>query len=280
MNDFEYLTSLEIRMDLKKYNEKSIIPVPHRLFRYTGLNEYVNSDLTNSQLKPVDPSIFNDIYDSSLLIDSINGRKEDFEFLKGIYQKADKMYHYNRIIADRKRLDEMITDHFKSHFRICCFSTTNIDIKMWGLYADYNKGICIEYDFYESENNIIKFIFPVSYKDEPFDATKLSEIENRVFLALLVSILTKYSTWSYEKEWRIVVPCMENCKDERITLDKIPKPKRIFLGKNIGKVKKSNSLIWEQFVQYISHNGIETMIIKNKHNSYQYEVESINILEI
>ena len=144
MNDFEYILSNTIRKDLAKYIVNSILPVPEKLFRYTGLKEYVLSDLTNNQLKPVDPSYFNDTYDSSLIIDNVNGRPDDYTFIRRIYENANDMGNYRKIVEKRKKLDFAIKDHFKNHFRIMCFSEICNDIKMWDLYADYNKGICIE----------------------------------------------------------------------------------------------------------------------------------------
>lgn len=89
---------------------------------------------------------------------------------------------------------------------------------MCSYYANNHKGFCIEYYFENSQ-----FIFPVLYKDSKrIDIDKLDESH------MYKSILTKYSEWSKENEWRIILPFYD--KKEKGKAIKQPLPKAIYMG--------------------------------------------------
>lgn len=93
---------------------------------------------------------------------------------------------------------------------------------MWSHYADNHRGFCIEYNF--SLHNLEKnFVYPVIYSAMrpkiPWEifimAENMDDIEvNKSFLPYyLLLLLTKDEVWSYEREWRILVPSVNNDMD-------------------------------------------------------------------
>lgn len=91
---------------------------------------------------------------------------------------------------------------------------------MWGLYADNNRGFCIEYDFSKvTDKDILKNLRQVKYIDERtalsykdlFIGSLLSQDPKTNMTELLEEqILTKDASWSAEREWRIVMTNVPN----------------------------------------------------------------------
>ena len=80
---------------------------------------------------------------------------------------------------------------------------------MWGHYANKHNGFCLEYDvsLFSSE---LQLVMPVVYTQKPFDASMILDmrgIDDKY--ANLCPSLFKSMDWSYEKEWRLVLPNME-----------------------------------------------------------------------
>ena len=95
---------------------------------------------------------------------------------------------------------------------------------MWSYYANNHKGFCIEYYFDSFEDS--QFIFPVVYKE-----SKKIDIDNLDNSQMYKSILTKYSDWLKEDEWRIILPFYG--KQENGKVIKQPLPKAIYMGVDI-----------------------------------------------
>lgn len=132
-------------------------------------------------------------------------------------------------------------------FRIVSLSESNNSILMWSHYADMNRGICIEYDF-SHDPRYQKTIFPILYLDNPIDMSflKVEKSENELMNSILLSAITKYKIWSYEKEWRYLFYMITPKKfPERILLINMPTPTAIYLGRNfINKWEKEKIEIY------------------------------------
>jgi hypothetical protein len=97
----------------------------------------------------------------------------------------------------------------KSSLKLTCFSEKNDSLLMWSHYTDSHKGFCVEYNFnslgyYEFPN---RFLFPVYYTDKLFDVTAIL-LQKTISASLLplLAALYKSSEWSYEHEWRLIIP--------------------------------------------------------------------------
>ena len=100
---------------------------------------------------------------------------------------------------------EAIYRAFKDNVGILSLSEIPDNELMWSHYADSHRGIVLCFDgqhnFFNrrrSENDEFYFVRKVQYSDGP--ATSLADIDGD---ALLV---TKGTQWSYEREWRMLVP--------------------------------------------------------------------------
>lgn len=138
-------------------------------------------------------------------------------------------------------VDAMI-EQVISSFYIACFCESVLKDTMWSYYANNHKGFCIEYYFNSFESP--QFIFPVVYKDsKKIDINNLDESE------MYKSILTKYSDWSKEDEWRIALPYYDEKTDGKVI--KQPLPKAIYMGVDI-EIQLKNFLMQhceERFIE-------------------------------
>ena len=116
---------------------------------------------------------------------------------------------------------------------------------MWEMYADHYKGICIEYELF-NDSDIFLNTFPVKYvKKRNSDLLKISlgiVLDNFVIglsggmikptnnmRSYIEILLTKYTEWSFQKEWRIIGKPKDKIRGVKI--------KRIFVGKNVSEEK-------------------------------------------
>ncbi len=97
----------------------------------------------------------------------------------------------------------------RSSVKISCFSESVESMLMWSHYADSHKGICIEYNYGSLEPGDLRrrLLYPIIYSEELFDATTLLTDQkiNAPLIALLAAMY-KSPHWSYEKEWRLIIP--------------------------------------------------------------------------
>jgi hypothetical protein len=80
---------------------------------------------------------------------------------------------------------------------IYCVSEIPDDILMWSHYADYHRGVCLEFN---GHAKLMQHAMQVSYThDRPpiaRDDSNVAKIEK--------TMLTKSMHWKYEREWRLI----------------------------------------------------------------------------
>tara|TARA_R100001132_G_scaffold18544_1_gene16292 strand:+ start:11826 stop:12542 length:717 start_codon:yes stop_codon:yes gene_type:complete len=86
---------------------------------------------------------------------------------------------------------------------VSCFSESNEIILQWSHYADHHKGFCLEFDTKESPfSKVCKVDYVTEFPEiNPLYIHDEDAIETYVRL-----LRTKYTAWSYEREWRIIGP--------------------------------------------------------------------------
>ncbi|KHD37222.1 hypothetical protein NL50_07830 [Clostridium acetobutylicum] len=193
---------------------------PRRLYKYEVIDEKRLIALKNNKIWFANPDKLNDPFDSC-----------------GVFFDKKVLCNY----TNKKSIDEYI-DGLKRNIKVCCFSEELNSMPMWAHYANNHTGICIEYDFsklnYMSEFS--KYIFPIRYETEKYDITKFlerifkEEAEERMYL-LFFLMQIKHVSWSYEKEWRIILKAYED-KNEGIVCP--IKPEGIYLGLNCSEENK------------------------------------------
>lgn len=188
----------------------------------------------------------------------------------------DKEKVFNAIMeVVKKEYDGMVSpfaDHLKRSMYISCFSEEKESILMWSHYADFHRGFCIEYNFKQLDFSDIRgrMLFPVLYTEELFDATsyfmeQLKRGKINIFFGEYAAI-TKSLEWSYEKEWRLIIP---GGVFEKACPYSVPKPKAVYLG---AKVSEDNK---RQMIDIANFKGIELYETYMKTNEFKLNFRKI-----
>lgn len=194
------------------------------VYRYCGVNKYLLSDLIDgtSLLKI---SGFNDIYDSTITTKDDTGQW---------FIKCDA----------------------NSKYYCRSFSESNNSIHMWSLYANENKGVCVEYD----PSLYSCCLYRVKYEPKPIDYSPLEDLATgKITNKEMLSILIKSDQWAEEKEWRIITDLPMDAGQ----YPKIHMPvKRIYFGCKFGSGLKTDDAHYENIKQLYAQ--LRKLIIEKK----------------
>lgn len=165
------------------------------------------------------PCKFNDPYDFAPNFRLSRPSKEELFKCNEILQQQnpndtltlDSKYHGHE--GYEMLCDQIVMDmkwHLKKSIKrssekagVSCFSESNDNILMWSHYADYHKGICLEFDTKETP---FSKVTKVDYVTE-FPQVNPLFIHEENDIDIYVELLkTKFIDWSYEREWRIIGP--------------------------------------------------------------------------
>lgn len=297
INYNEYIKKRETREKIASYLryknrlcvQQISFEVPNRLFRYSGINEYVIGNLENGSITLSNPILFNDLYDAALhqnsfesrCVDEINRRKVLQIF--GVHEQEG--ISLENLRAETEHEDRFLSQYMKEGWKVGCLSEDNRSILMWSHYADKNQGLCIEYDL--TGTALQPFMFPVIYVPTPVDCSDLCDTYRTTFdidMAMLLSSIVKCQVWEYEQEWRMIYyfSAREHSEERERIQVAMPKPKAIYLGRAFlqywlqNKKSKSFSLFC-RLCEYVRNNNIELYVMKNKLMSYELYPEKINI---
>lgn len=171
------------------------------------------------------------------------------------------------IRSDVDSVFPLIPSIIQTSSKLCCFSETVASTTMWGLYGENETGYCLEYSSdllsqADSDGNR-GLLFPVLYNDQRICLTrefyffieynglisklcKASGIEEEkmkaVFLpcpdiTMVIKItLTKSSDWSYEKEWRLILPNKDSSDKTKAITHK--QAIGVYLGRRISPINE------------------------------------------
>lgn len=258
---------------------------------YVINNEYVKKGIiTESELEKIklsypDPfgtfipghhlKTFNSVIGNIILLDADRGDK-----LSDVRYQAYKEYK-NTISAIRN-----------NKIRVSSFSNLNDDVlcrstEMWGHYAASHTGFCVEYDL-ESKLSNAKLdslvrggMMPCKYSRRPifisntlfwkyYNRNRMTENQRIQFEKdILLSFLNKSRSWSYEKEWRLIVP-NDVCKMYDNMIDFFP-IKTIYLG---VKMSSDNR---EYFYDFAKRKNIHIMDMRCETDAYELEAVKVDV---
>lgn len=221
----EFLHKMFVEKDINNGIRLYVENQPESIFRYrSGSKNDINA-LQNDQIWLSNMKCVNDKFEGQLEV-TYENMKLNFEFLKDML---------------KEKIDAVI-EQVISSFYIACFCESVLKDNMWSYYANDHKGFCIEYYFNSFEKP--QFIFPVVYAE-----SKKIDVDNFDESEMYKSILTKYSDWSKEDEWRIILPYYD-CKTNGKVI-KQPLPKAIYMGIDIEESLKEILTIYckERFVE-------------------------------
>ncbi|MDR2569338.1 MAG: DUF2971 domain-containing protein [Oscillospiraceae bacterium] len=235
----EYLLKLRMAIEqgcrdkyTKVTNELKKGVIPDKLYRYTPLTLYTVENLSNKRFYLNKPSSFNDPFDSHYMGDA---SWSSLTSLLGFNAKNTDMYErFNNVM--NKGFKSMNFGEFsgiKDSTGIVCFTENNPEnIIMWSHYAFYHKGICFEYNFSQSNEEIFTYLLPVIYNNDLlFKGTKSRDPRVTLYFDIIQTCIVKSKEWEYENEWRIVNP---NCCIEKDFYLASINPTHIYVGLNSG----------------------------------------------
>jgi hypothetical protein len=135
-------------------------------------------------------------------------------------QESEKMnFEFNRVL--------------KLGYKMCSLSQRNDSMLMWSHYSGEHTGFVMEYDFavLSNEDILTRMLWPIIYDDQLFEASEFFEVGlsggmSNNMLAIIASI-HKAKDWSYEREWRLIIPKGPN--DSSLN-HPCPKVKSIYIG--------------------------------------------------
>lgn len=283
--------------------------IPKKLYRYRSIHDFdsferIINEIQTGEIYLAHPATFNDPFDCASVLNSTNAgdylNRDKFKAvfaedisnknLMRIFDSEDWFSELAKYIESEhpqirpdklKRLFLMglsdenkgITDIIRSGVRIACLSETNCNIPMWYHYTGNFSGVCIEYD---TENISLKssnLLFPVTYADTFIDITKgFYEKLMPADISLYMLIAShKLIDWSYEREWRIIMPASmlgfnenESYASRKGKLYHFIKPTKVILGCNIHSVA-------EKAIMYTCEkHGIEC--VKSKVTEYGLQI--------
>ena len=175
---------------------------PTNLFKYRKFDKGSIELLVNRELWFANPSSLNDPFE---------GESSFSEVLQAVWE------HYPFPEGERKKYKEIIEKQLQTT-GICSFSKTRKNQLMWSHYADEHKGICIGFNerilrpdgsniypldvTYQAEYPFKEIINRFKYYEQFPRVNTRQSIAGDIFCSVLG---TKYSSWKYEKERRLII---------------------------------------------------------------------------
>lgn len=225
----------------------------------------VPAEILDEALKSDDPYSF--LFDFASKMDGTN-TEENEKFKKEFKKEQD--WHFNNL---RSLLNKALRDSFK----VCSFSARRPDdsplsLLMWAHYADSHKGFCIEYDL--STPNVkdfnYRFLYPVMYSDNLFDASEFMEnirLGNFNNLYWKKTALSKSTIWTYEMEWRLLYDAGVIKNDQALNF---LKTKTVYLGLKIPIEDE------KKIIEIAGHKKIPVFKMIELQNTFGLEAKQIS----
>jgi len=175
-------------------------------FRFRPPNENTLSELKENYIWFSDRDSLNDELDSNPEFVKLSTKPEEQKLLyntiaKNILDPENKAYVDKNM--DAERLQEFASTKIKpfiSSFGIACFTMYPMNKKLWDIYAENNKGVCLHFDSSDDPkffHNILPMFYVSKIKKREYSA--VSQPNNIIDL-----FYKKTKKWSYEKELRLL----------------------------------------------------------------------------
>lgn len=190
---------------IKKYTKRTLTSVASLNNFNTIHNEYKKIlNICLNDLNKFDELHYSSIEDTEIrLIEIVTFYNNEDYF--------DRAISINHIFLQHKLYQDFVfltIDYYK--YGISCGSKRPDCPLMWGHYAQNHAGICIKYNFFDEDSNLVLClddneqidILDVNYIDKPLKIFDYSceELENLKFELFI----NKYYKWEYENEVRLV----------------------------------------------------------------------------
>ncbi|WP_142392837.1 DUF2971 domain-containing protein [Klebsiella pneumoniae] len=194
------------------------LPKPRILFKYRKFDKSSLELLLNRELWFAKADTLNDPFEASSAFSNV---------LNAVWE------HYPMPLHVRVKYEEALK-HSLQTVGICSFSKARKNQLMWSHYADEHKDICIGFkEEYLRESGVKFFGTNVEYQDNyPFDdiikrihyfekGNSYNGLDNIAGDILLSILTTKYTSWKYERERRLIVQNFGARKFEPLAVNSI-----------------------------------------------------------
>jgi hypothetical protein len=157
--------------------------------------------------------------------------------------------------------------------KVCSFGSRNDSVVMWGHYAKSHSGFCLEYDVrsWPSGDMRRRILHPVIYSSEVFDSTKyiVKAMAGGMFNNLfgVMAAIRKAKEWSYEEEWRFVIPLGESVADTNYPM-RIPRA--LYIGARTAPTHR------EQLIEIAASKGIPAYQMRLSTTEFKMTFDSIS----
>lgn len=212
--------------------------LPKYLIKYRIVNQYSLDSLKNDTVWFDKPANFNDPYDCSITVTGKPFKDYLESVIKNIEEQVGKLDDTNRqYFTDfvTKGVIDELNEYVQNSCLVSCFTTKVDSMLMWSHYADCHSGFCMIYDIssISASSYIRKNLYPVIYSGDKFDISYYVDKSLKADYPFIASLCWKNKVWSYENEYRIVLPYGK----EKSIPQSIPfiKPTYICLGSKISK---------------------------------------------
>lgn len=174
-----------------------------------------------------------------------NGICDDTDELDLAVKMGEKFYPKEKAAIDKmqnsiQQLETNVVQKLTGIFRIGCLSAEHKSPLMWSHYADSHRGFCVEYDFGSTNRATLSLLpLPVVYShDRPLVPwyVAFNNTPENIMAAnkdILLGLLTKDSSWEYEREWRILIDT------KKPALCQMPKITCVYLGACISDANRA-----------------------------------------
>lgn len=183
---------------------------PQMIYKYFSDNDFCMNTIANDKMWYSSPACFNDVFDADFAIDDVRIKQTLLDLIKENSDIRENSPAWVNICSEinnaavhlRTKLSKL-----RLNIGVSCFSESDSSLLMWAHYAHNHKGLCVEYELLEFNNQLMFSPAPVVYCEKRPCIGDL-KLENSDSLSsfgfLLDNLLTKSPEWSYEREWRII----------------------------------------------------------------------------
>lgn len=196
--------------------------IPEFLFRFRSLapasKPYVEASIRDSEIYFAAPTELNDPYDCQLALDITGTDREWIEHVRSSLKmqndrKKKKLSFMDRHReaknyvdkGDHRKLDGKEFAKMTNTFGVACFSGFMDSQLMWAHYANNHRGICLIYRPTLDDYGLINRAIEVEYQKE-YPMVRLVDFNKLQETTVNRLLLTKSKDWSYETEYRLLLP--------------------------------------------------------------------------
>ena len=214
---FSRIINIDYLRRRRVFRQQMQPPYPRFFYRHTSLDpenivsvDRLRDVVVRSELWLSSPEDFNDPFDTKVKLELNGSDEERLSILKSLEERLPHLSEPQRselrskYLLDRSLFEKTLLNAVRSNLStigVACFIPSARNLLMWGHYSDGHKGIVLQF---EPTRNLDIFTFPVpvNYGEKYPVLDWINDREN----GLRSAMLSKYSEWSYENEFRIVHP--------------------------------------------------------------------------